>query len=107
MPLLFLLLDKASSQFRLKHEQPNFECPEKWHDHLRLEVDLPDPLVCLVEVPVGGTSQCQSPTPKLLGERFTPLTVNPVRMDDLKRQSFGWCQCEALLLLNLIVWYRC
>ena len=43
MSLLVLLLDKASSQFRLKHEQPMFEGPEIWLDHLRLESDLSDP----------------------------------------------------------------
>ena len=52
MSLLHLLLDKGSSQFRLKHQQPMFESFEIWLDHLRLKSDLPDPLVCLVEVPV-------------------------------------------------------
>ena len=106
MSLVLLLLDKASSQFRLKHEQPNFECPEIWLDHLRLESDLPDPLVCLVDVPVAAVSESDT---QIVRERSKPLTMHLVRMscewDDLKRQSFGWY--EALLLLNLIVWYRC
>ena len=64
-----LLLDQASSRFRLKHEQPILEYPEVRLDHLRLESDLSDPLVCLVEEPVGsGTSQGQSPILKLLGK---------------------------------------
>jgi hypothetical protein len=54
MPLV-LLLDQASSRFRLKHGQPIFEGPEIRLDHLRFESDLLDLLICLVEEPVGGT----------------------------------------------------
>ena len=64
-----LLLDQASSRFRLKHEQSKFEGPEIRLDHLRLESDLSDLLVCLVEDPAGGTSQGQSPIFKLLGKK--------------------------------------
>ena len=66
---LSLLLDQASSLFRLQHEQSKFEDPEIWLDHLRLESDLSDPLVCLVEEPVGGKLQGQSPIQKLFGEK--------------------------------------
>ena len=38
-------------------------------DHLRLELDLPNLLVCLVKEPVGEMSQGQSPILKLLRER--------------------------------------
>ena len=65
---LLLLLDQASSLFRLKHEQSNFEGPGIRLDHL-LESDLSDLLVGLVEEPVGGTSQGQSPILKLLEKK--------------------------------------
>ena len=55
---LIPLLDKASSRFRLKHEQPNFKGPQIWLDHLRPQSDLPDLLVCLVgKETVGETAQ--------------------------------------------------
>ena len=66
---LVLLLDQASSRFRLKHEQSNFECPEMRLDHLRLESDLSNLLVCLVEEPVDGTPQGQSPILKFFREK--------------------------------------
>ena len=41
-------------------------------DHAFLEADLSDPLTCVVDEPVCGTSQGRSPTLKLLGGgRFT------------------------------------
>ena len=46
-----------------------FEGPEIRLDHLRFERD---PLVCLVEESVGGTSQGQSLMIKLLGKVHTP-----------------------------------
>ena len=49
-----------------------FEGPEIRLDHLRFERDPLDPLVCLVEESVGGTSQGQSLMIKLLGKVHTP-----------------------------------
>ena len=56
-------------------------------DHALLEADLSDLLVCVVDEPVGGTSQGQSPTLKLLGGKSSPLMMHLARMS---------CQCDYL-----------
>ena len=66
---LLRFLDQANSRFRLKYELPNFVSPEIRLDHLRLELDPSDPLVCLVEEPVDGTPQGQSPILKFFREK--------------------------------------
>ena len=50
-----------------------FEDPEIRLDHLRLESDLSDPLVYLVEKSVGETSQGQSSMLKIVGEERSHL----------------------------------
>ena len=60
LQMSLLLLDRASSRFRPKHEQSSFEGPEIRFDHLRLELDLSDLLVCLLEesIVAGSESDC-------------------------------------------------
>ena len=75
--MTLLLLGLTSPRFHLKYEEPNFESPEMRLDHLRLESDLSDLLVCFVEKPIGITPQDQSPIFNFFGKkRFAPLMMH-------------------------------
>ena len=56
LQMSLLPLDQASSRFRLKHEKPSFEGLEIPLGHLRLESDLSNLLVYLVDDPIDRTS---------------------------------------------------